>query len=208
MIVSNREQLDLLRLDGRARRQMETQFDVDTEFCKTLRSVVNLTNGDFFTFLPHGIETERAYRFDVGFRDADATPERGGGNLLPVLSLKDYQATGIENFLNSTPHAICIVDDVSARMTDPGIQRKADVVALGDEVCYALTPARTQPDIRRALSFGDYLWHGLVALCAPLREITPASLTEAAILSECLSSTRELHATAYDGEGFIVWRRR
>lgn len=196
--------LELVRLDERARAYIQEQLDLETVFCKKLAEVVDLSKGDCFTLLPEKVETDRACDFGSGFRPVNRPP-RGG--LVPVVSLIDRQSIEVENFLKSSSRAITIIDDVAAEKSDPAIAGCKNCIFYGTEVCRVLMAPASRQGIREALASGNQIWHGLVALCCPEAELHPASLANPAILETCLASVREIHATAYDGEGFIIWRR-
>lgn len=204
------ESFDLVRLDHRAQTYFELQLDFETIFCDTLASVLRKNDGDFFVMLPRRLDTDCAYNFEDGDlleeNELRVIPPAGG--LVPVRTMVDRQAKLIRSFLQSGDTALCIIDDAVARASPPKFIGPATVLNDSGAALYTMDEQTPIVDIEAALRRGNHIWHGVTALCRPAAQVLTQKLAEPDALRECVASVEEMHAVAYDGEGFLIWRRR
>lgn len=163
-------------------------------FCSALLQVVEQTAGETFTFIPPEVRGERAYRFGEG----------GLGGGAPEVA----RAQRILDLLDVDADACCIVDDFDHRWGDPDLEDSTTAFGVGDEVYHLLNATSRIDQIAETLRHGDCLWHGVAAVCAPRPIETSDDMSALGALHECARSVIEISCTAYDGEGFVVWRRR
>ncbi len=189
-----------IELDRRATDYVREQLTGVNAFCTALLAVVEHEPGQVFTLAPFGVPPERLHRFtEGGLLAANVDPS--------IESLKIEQAAYLLSMLRVTPESVCIVDDFDASWD--GAQGEADGYAFGsgDEM-YRLFDADAPPTaIVEALQAGDTIWHGIAAICAQAPELDEDNNSEIQSLQEAAVSVVALTCTAYDGEGFIVWRR-
>jgi hypothetical protein len=163
-------------------------------FCSELLSVIEQVPGETVAFAPPGIMGERAYRFT----------EPG----LPAAELLELRAERILELLDSDADACCIVDDFDARWGDPGLDDSPTAFGVGEEVYHLLNAESGIDLIEQVIDAAGAVWHGVAAVCTPppLEKADAQSTLEA--LRVCARSVIEISCAAYDGEGFVVWRRR
>ena len=163
-------------------------------FCSALLEVIEQTPGETFTFAPLSVMGERVYRFT----------EPG----LPEGELAELRAERIQGLLDSDADACCIVDDFDARWGDPGLDDSPTAFGVGEEVYHLLGADSGFEVIEHVIADAGAIWHGVAAVCIPppAEQAGPQSTLDA--LLACARSVIEISCTAYDGEGFVVWRRR
>jgi hypothetical protein len=174
-----------IALDDRGLDFLRGQLEGVNAFCSELLAVVDEVPGDTFTYAPLHVLGERVYRFD----------EAG----LPTGQLAE---------LHTDADACCIVDDVDATWGDPGLDDSPTAFGVGEEVYHWLTGEDGQAVVEETLASAGAVWHGVAAVCTPPpseQDGTPSALD--ALLS-CARAVIEISCLAYDGEGFVVWRRR
>jgi hypothetical protein len=102
---------------------------------------------------------------------------------------------------------VCIVDDFISRWSDQAAPLEPTAFGVGEEVYHLLTTAHCDDDFRRTVSNGNYIWHGVAAVCRVSPELK-GRVSTVCDLNQCAAAAILITCTAYDGEGFVTWRRR
>ena len=185
--------LDRVVLDDRAAIYLQAHLSGVNAFCSLLLEQVIGDAGEIFTLAPKGTPRDRLYLF-----------ETGGLSASPLLEQAHLLRRGVE----AAPGAVCIVDDFDPTWGEPGSDDEANAFGVGDEVYRLLTAEDDVLAFAEALSATHVRWHGVAAVCGrgpELDETQTASLDD---LAEAVSSVSLVTCVAYDGEGFVGWRRR
>ncbi len=203
-MTSNGPKLERRVLDERGHLYIKNMLTLDTLFCRVLAETVDFAAGDAFTFVPSGLPDANVYDFTAGFA-APRVPPRGG--LVPVETIVETQVAEVMRFLRMPATACAIADDANQHRSAAQDGQLPNSFDVGAEV-YALLTAQDGPDtVRAVLSGTNWIWHGLVALCVPSRTPSRADLGDPAAFAAVLRTTRAVQAVAYDGEGYLEWRR-
>lgn len=164
-------------------------------FCSALSQVIEQVPGETFTFMPLDVRGERAYRFTEGGLGWAAAPAT-------------LRAERIVALLDADADACCIIDDFDATWGAPELEGSATAFAVDDEVYHLLNGESRIDEIADVLQAASRVWHGVAAVCVPAPIETTDAGSALAALGACARTVVELSCTAYDGEGFVVWRRR
>ena len=183
-----------IALDDRGLDYVREHLEGVNAFCSELLAVVEQVAGETFTFAPLSVMGERVYRFT----------EPG----LPAFELAELRAGRILGLLDSDADACCIVDDFDARWGDPALEDSATAFGVGEEVYHLLTAESGIDQIGAVIAEADAVWHGVAAVCTPPPSEQAGVQSTLEALRTCARSVIEISCTAYDGEGFVVWRRR
>ena len=180
-------------------------------FCTALRQAVDEHTGEVFTIAPDGITEERL----VAFRRGGLLPENisetvflpDGARMVPVLSMIDEQVSFLKQALALRVGAVCIMDDAIHRWSDKSVNRDAPAFCVGEEVYRLLASDQSDKVFEQAVKDANWIWHGVSAVCALSPMIDTSRRCSATELQRCALSVLLLTCTAYDGEGFVAWRR-
>jgi hypothetical protein len=183
-----------IALDDRGLDYLRAQLEGVNAFCSELLAVVDQVPGDTYTFAPLNVMGERVYRFD----------EPG----LPAAELAGLRAEQILDLLESDADACCIVDDVDAVWGDPALEDSPTAFGVGEEAYHWLTAEDGLEVIEAVVGSAGSVWHGVAAVCTPPPSEQTGQPSALDALLRCARSVIEISCTAYDGEGFLVWRRR
>ena len=164
-------------------------------FCSALAEVVTSAPGETWTSMSLDVRGERAYRFSEGGLGLNA-------------SAASLRAARIASLLDADADACCIIDDFNSRWGDHELEDSPTAFGVGEEVYHLLNGASDAADIAQMLQTTDCIWHGVAAVCVPRPLETADDQSALAALHECARTVVEISCTAYDGEGFVVWRRR
>jgi hypothetical protein len=164
-------------------------------FCSALAEMVATAPGETWTLMSLDVRGDRAYRFTEGGLELNA-------------DASSLRAARIETLLDADADACCIIDDFNARWGDRELEDSPTAFGVGEEVYHLLGAASTAADIAEVLRNTDCVWHGVAAVCVPRPLETADDQSALAALHECARTVVEISCVAYDGEGFVVWRRR
>lgn len=178
-------------------------------FARLLLQSHDLNAGRVFTKLPAGVDNGAAKDFDSGGKLPDLYPR--ATNLQAVPDTDFLLIPKISEFLRGSPVNMCIFEDANAMPTDPFLQSVSTRYSAFQEEVYHLI---CQPDnngdaisktLRQAHS-----WLTIGALtsapqeteiCAQRGDLTLSTLTTLA------QRTEVIIVGAYDGEGYVIWRK-
>ena len=149
--------------------------------------------GEIFTLAPRGAPRDQLYGF-----------ESGGLSASPLLE----QAHLLRQAVEAAPGAVCIVDDFDPTWGDPGSDDEANAFGVGSEVYRLLTAEDDVLAFAEVLSATHVLWHGVAAVCGRAPELDGTQTASIEELAETAETVSLLTCVAYDGEGFVAWRRR
>jgi hypothetical protein len=184
-------------------------------FCSSLLEVVAQHPGSISTLAPADTAIDRLVRF----REGGLLPENldvsqaiqlgdGQGSLMSVASLRDEQVALLRSIMHATPGSVCIVDDFNPRWED--IRDEAYYPAAfgaSDQVFHLLTADSDVDMLVDAIQAGNTVWHGVAAVCATPPVLGEGRQSTETELQKSAHSVLALTCTAYDGEGFVLWRR-
>jgi hypothetical protein len=185
--------LDRLVLDDRAAIYLQAHLSGVNAFCSLLLEQVTGDAGEIFTLAPRGAPRDRLYDFDSG-----------GLSASPLLE----QAHMLRRDVEAAPGAVCIVDDFDLTWGEPGSDDEANAFGVDDEVYRLLTAEDDVLAFAEVLSATHVRWHGVAAVCGRAPEIDGTQTASEASLAEAVETVSLLTCVAYDGEGFVGWKRR
>ena len=183
-----------IALDDRGLDFLRAQLEGVNAFCSELLAVVDEVPGETFTYAPLSVLGERLYRFD----------EPG----LPAADLAELRAEQIQDLLDTDADACCIIDDVDAVWGDPALEDSATAFGVGEEVYHWLTADDGLAVVEETLAAAGSAWHGVAAVCIPPPSEDAGTPSALDALLRCARAAEAISCRAYDGDGFVVWRRR
>ncbi|MGH6993261.1 MAG: hypothetical protein ACRED8_06485 [Caulobacteraceae bacterium] len=210
MKATNRE-LKTIELDGRGMDFVIDHLEDVNKLCAALLKAIRSTSGRVFTIAPAEVSFEQAHDFASGgilaenldFTRAKRNPS--GTTMMPVTTLREDQSRRILDLLARRPGRVCIVDDFNPRWGDP---RESDygpnAFGIGEEVYHWIDAEFGVEPLERLLRMTGCIWHGVAAVC---EGAAPASPPTIEWMTSSAEQVVEVQCTAYDGEGFVVWRR-
>jgi len=182
-------------LDDRGLDYVRDHLSGVNQLCSALLAVVEQTPGETFTFLPTDLRGDRAYRFGEG--------DLGLGEAAAVL-----RAQRIAELVDADADACSIIDDFDHVWGEIALEDSPTAFGLDEEVYHLLNGANRVDQIAEVLQQTNCVWHGVAAVCAPRAVETSDDQSALAAVIECARSVIEISCVAYEGEGFVVWRRR
>ena len=183
-----------IALDDRGLDYVREHLEGVNAFCSELLAVIDDTPGEIVTFAPLSIMGERVYRF--------------GEPGLPAEELAELRAERITDLLDGDADACCIVDDVDAVWGDPALDDSPTAFGVGEEVYHLLTAEAGYEAVLEVTEAAASVWHGVAAVCTPPPADDANAPSAMDALVRCARSVMEIYCAAYDGEGFVAWRRR
>ena len=177
----------------------------------------DLELGSVVTYLPAGISSERAHEFTAGGKLP--APDRStwtalpdGGVAVPIPSTMDRLPRVVHEYLQAGPNRIWLFEDFNASPSDPVMKElRCRFVSFGNEVYYPLDRSSDEESIReaarRAFSFVSFVGVGAKLSPADSERLTRVTELEKADLDRVVPGLDLLSVGAYDGEGFLLWRR-
>jgi len=127
---------------------------------------------------------------------------------MPIETLSLARATRITTILEIVPDSVCIIDDFNLRWPEVRPEQKATAFCAGESVYHYLPPQTPLPVIDKTLRMADCIWHGVAAMCRHPLQLTPEGEADPEALRDCIRAVIEFTCVAYDGEGFVGWRRK
>jgi hypothetical protein len=181
-------------------------------FCTALLEAFNSTPGEVFTLAPADTPPERLLEFERGgllpenLSGAGAVALPDGSTLVPVVSLIEKQIGLLRQAMENAGGAVCIADDFNPRWSDNPPYLGPTAFGVGEEVYHLLTLSSTEDEFTNAVS-NKTLWHDVSAVCGVAPKLDSARTSTPSELRQCAASAVLITCTAYDGEGFVGWRR-
>ena len=103
--------------------------------------------------------------------------------------------------------SVCIVDDYNPRWSDPRHDPEPTAFGVGEEVYHFLMLDHSEEEFNTAVRISNQIWHGVAAVCRETIGLDSKRETTISELKLCAASAQLITCTAYDGEGFVAWRR-
>ncbi|HXI86051.1 MAG TPA: hypothetical protein VNH64_01225 [Parvularculaceae bacterium] len=180
--------------------------------CSALYEIVSQESGAAFTIAPKTASTDKLHRFREGDLlpqdwSRNVTLQNAQGVLAPIPSLVAERAERILETLEAFPAGACVIDDANPRWGELNLADNPFAFGVGDEVYHCLAYADGKAAIKQTLELGDAHWHGVAAICARAPSIDSRRIVSAESLRASAATVVEITCAAYDGEGFIGWRR-
>lgn len=202
--------LNTIALDQRGAAFIAEHLSGVNMLCTALLDVVRSSPGRVFTTVPADTSFQRAHDFaSCGLLrenfDLSRAQPVGGGLMTPVTSLREVRARHLLDFMRSRAGAICLIDDYNPRWSEPrAFDLGPTAFGVGEEVYHWADAAFGVEALTDLLAATDTIWHGVAAVC---EAEPPGSPPTAEWLRRSAERVLEVNCTAYDGEGFICWRR-
>jgi hypothetical protein len=180
-----------------------------------LLKLLDSAPGETFTFAPYGPSEERLYRFGEGgllatnldfSRAVSLGP--GRGTAMQVDDLRDEQASVLLATAAVQSRLVIVIDEVIAKWEDPHVHDLPGALHVKDEVYRVLSPRVSRSTLATALRGADAIWHGVALVALDHEQLTPSLPCSPATLASVAAGAILVTCSAYDGEGFVGWRRR
>jgi hypothetical protein len=211
--------LDWFNVDHHGFAYVRSQLGDVNVLCRALLGVVDMQPGEVVTLAPVDTPWTRLYEFERGGLlptnlDAAATAKpstpTGAGYLVEIDSLRGAQEPWLGDELGKLHDGVCLIDAVNPTWSDvitrPYFQKMPYAFGVGEEVYHLVRRSDGMGALAGALSWGYALWHGVAAICEKAPLITGRLSTEAE-MQKAAATVVALTCPAYDGEGFVAWRR-
>ena len=182
-------------------------------FCDELALLLDRTEGRVFTLVPAPTQEASIFNFESGgllpenLDPARRIPAPGGGYWVPVTSLVDERARRTVAQLSRTSDGCCIIDDFNPRWSEPLAREAAMAFGVGEEVYHLFDATAEAEAVAEVLSYTDTVWHGAAAVCGSIIDVAEDRRVSELSLRNCAATALEITCTAYDREGFVIWRR-
>jgi hypothetical protein len=190
---AERPVLSRITLDDRGAIYLQAHLSGVNAFCSLLLDQVIGDAGEIFTLAPKGTSREQIYQLDSGGLPAS-----------PLLE----QAHLLRQAVEAASGSVCIVDDFDLTWGETGSDDEANAFGVGEEVYRQLTAEDDVLTFAEVLSATHVRWHGVAAVCARAAELDGTQTSSLDSLAEAVETVSLITCVAYDGEGFVAWRRR
>jgi hypothetical protein len=185
-----------------------------------LLEVLDLHQGKITTFLPIDVRPEQLYDFEAGgvlpFPEKSTwryiTEQSGKKTILTPIPRDDsFVLTLIREFLCSDKNNVCIIEEPLAKPTDSSMsRRKTPYIIYGNEVYHFLSSRVGEAEIAEAIKWPHTTVSFLAILTTLVQNIAlinkqKISADELRVLAR---GTETLMIGAYDGEGYLIWRKK
>jgi hypothetical protein len=180
--------------------------------CAALSEI--LESGDVFTIAPAGTPLERLYAFASGgllpenLDPPDVAQLPDCSTLAPIIALTNEHVALLHQTMQAAPGALLVVEDCVQNWRLDRERIEPSAFGVEEEVYHLLPSHASSDEIDAMLRIAHLPWHGVEAVClTPLslsaqRECTPQSLRRTALSAVLFT------CSAYDGEGYLAWRKR
>lgn len=195
-----------IELGGEALHFVRHSLEMGKTLARALKAL-DLEDGHVYGLCPASMTAEEARHFDEGgFSEVAPAADVWSS----VDTLDAVLAEHIVQELSGRTDAVCVFEDESAERDFEYLKDEAtNVLFLGAEVYRAICGpdpdlalvTRTVDASKSWLTIGA-IGTGIGGLCSRRQEISSMDLSELA------KAVREVYIGAYDGEGYVVWRRR
>lgn len=181
---------------------------------------LRLEQSEITTFLPLGTAPESVQDFGSGGK-LPAPPSSEwkyaqAGNeslrMVPVPNTDAELGAKIKEYLLSGNNRVCVLEDALKKPSDPVLSALTTKYATyGSEVYHLLLQEHAQDDsiftaMKSAKSIPTFI--GVMTSCARPRELATTGEISVDELRELAKRAEIVFVGAYDGEGYLLWRRR
>lgn len=208
-----------MKLDERGRQYVLEHLENINTLCRELWRVVSNEPGEVITLAPAKTPRDRLYQFEWGDLvpgnieniDAARAAAHGHSFMAAVVSLHREQTDWLWVELAKTAGGSCLIDDVNPTWSDvvtrPYFAQMPRSFGVGEEVYHVVQERHGIQALTEDLASGDALWHAVAAICGTTPVVADRTSTEDEI-KETAATVIALTCRAYDGEGFVAWRRK
>jgi hypothetical protein len=184
-----------------------------------LLELLDLREGVITTFLPSDIRQEQLYDFEAGgvlpipheSTWRYITESSGKKSILTPIPRDDsFVLSLIREFLLSNQDHVCIIEEPLAKPSDPCMSRRTTpYMTFGNEVYHFLSGKVRDAEITEVVKWSYTIVSFLAILTTPTQTIKLIDKREitAEELKSLATGTDKIIISAYDGEGYLVWRR-
>lgn len=196
---------------------IKQQLDAGHALSSAVLAACDLALGCVVTYLPADVSLERAQEFTVGGKlpapDRSAwVPLPDGGVAVPIASTMDRLPGVVHEYLQAGSNRIWLFEDFNASPGDPVMQGlRCRYVSFENEVYYPLDHSSDEAAIReaanRAFSFVSFVGVGATLPPADAERLSRIGELQKDDIQRVVSGLDLLTVGAYDGEGFLLWRK-
>lgn len=202
----------------------ELEFDLTFDFAKNLLESgntlstemlksVNFEEGQFFVLLPEGADVNRINNFSTGgllprgpLKEIKILNKIYQGEMINSLSVE--LANFIINHLKANDHRVCVFENVQSHPNDPHnqLEDKELLRYYNNEVYYFVDKKNLIFDkILSCIKNSNVFWHFLCVISQIDLKDTLLTTTES--FSSISKHAIYIIFGAYDGEGYIFWKK-
>jgi len=165
--------------------------------------------GTLHAYVPSGVDQDRALQFSTGGLLPHRQPHifEGGSAIAAVPSLVEARDRLFLQRLTDDHETVCIVPDLNPRPDDPGPPLGNTAFWVNDCCFHWLDHATGADEFVDTIIMAELPWHGLAAICRPLKGARSQYEIEEVGLRLLGASAVEVSIRAFDGESFLIWRR-
>ena len=186
---------------------------------KALLSELDLEQGIAFTSFQANIDEERIkHLFEQGGVLPQPPPEQHilyeGGRAVPIPHEDQILIDSIQRFLNKNEGRLCVFEDALRKPTDPSFRSvKNQYFIYNDEIYYYLSSKDINPvKIKQVISNAFNFYPGLIGIMTKLLEkenfIHEGARETIGQIRALSRNTEKIVISAYDGEGYLFWKRK
>jgi hypothetical protein len=171
---------------------------------------VDLSRGRVVTWGPAGRPLPAD--FSHGGLFAEVPPgswqRRGGSVAKPVPSTTGPLVQEIVSFLAGDPLRLCLLANENLDAGDAAARSAPARAVYGNELYHFIPAGTSPPEIERTLKIARSLPTFVGVLAAPTAKLgLRVEAMAESVLQAVVASTTGILVGAYDGEGFLLWRR-
>lgn len=204
---------------------MSKRFDLDSKATEYLMSILKgdsvlspiiLDSGSCHTWLPAETPAESMYKFDSSFVTTEPASSIRlnmgpiAGKYIKIQNLDHLLVSEIHNFLKKTDKNVVFILDAMARKGDPLNPEKSNWVVALDRIFHYLQGSNEMTSdsiadvLREAKTSLNFVGFGTVL--HESKKIEPVEI-DLSVLDKLWVECSFVFVGAYDGEGFLIWKR-
>jgi hypothetical protein len=195
---------------------MESILAKGNTLAKFLLQSVKAQEGTVLILSPDVLGSSQVLQFDSGHFPQETVPGTVGGLPGSISAVADSDEDFVRLIYEQfeTPDSVCVMENLIASHGDPWLQRaKSCVVSHGSEIFHVVfNEDHTEDKIDDAISDARRIPVFIGAVGRLTTETTHSIQRQKAITTSDLQSIAQtawvIFVGAYDGEGFVIWKRR
>jgi hypothetical protein len=181
--------------------------------CNPLDALIGTAPGQTWTLAPPNTPADQLYQFEWGGLlaenlDMSRAIDVGGSTMMAIESLQEEERALLLALMREETGRACILADPIPNRDDPCVDEYYTRAAafLGDKMFHIVDAASEDDAVELAFAASPF-WTDLhIVTTAPPKIDTERNVTAEA-LSRSASAAIAISCSAYDGEGFVIWRR-
>jgi hypothetical protein len=205
-------------LDARAVEYIRRCLGKGNTLAREILAKTDLSGGDLTTLLPANVDKEKIYDFRSGGKipmaDESQWVRRPGMLAIPLTDISIYPAAVVAQFLKEDPYHFCICEDSLAEPTDLWITKSTlRIYTFNKEVYAILLPTdNRRSKILETIRSGRTSQLFIAAMTSMSQNDLilqdSRGMFSQVQLSYFAHHIQALVIGAYDGEGYLIWKRR